>query len=80
MSGPELATEEGVLTYLKTTPFAAEKVTQLVGGTGNYTYRVDLQASYAGRNTVVVKHAKPYVKDARSIPFPIERQVGFIFR
>lgn len=78
MSTPDLATTEGILTYLKTTPFAAEAATQLAGGTGNYTYRVHLQASYAGRNTVVLKHAKPYVKNAQWIPFPIERQVRIL--
>ncbi|KDR85563.1 hypothetical protein GALMADRAFT_234502 [Galerina marginata CBS 339.88] len=71
---PDLATESGLRAYLAKTPFAGADIAPLSGGTANYVYRLRLKERYEGRATLVVKHAKPYVKDWHALAFAIERQ------
>ena len=72
---PDLGTEEGVRTYLARTPFEIANITPLSGGTANYVFRLHLITPYQGRETLVFKHAKPYVKNIQEIAFDVERQV-----
>lgn len=71
----DLSTTAGVQAYLATTQFASSIVTSLTGGSGNFAYRLHLLTPYNGKTTLVLKHARPYVATAASIPFAIERQV-----
>ena len=58
MANEDLATVEGVQSYVAQTCFATSTVTALSGGFGNYTYRLHLLQPYRGRETVVLKHGK----------------------
>ncbi|KAJ7697194.1 kinase-like domain-containing protein [Mycena rosella] len=71
----DLSSAAGVQAYLLTTPFASTTVTPLSGGNSNFAYRLYLSAPYKGHSTLVLKHARPYVALAASIPLAIERQV-----
>ncbi|KAJ7122356.1 kinase-like domain-containing protein [Mycena epipterygia] len=70
----DLTTTAGVQAYLAPTQFASTSVIPLTGGTGNFTYRLQLCTLYEGRATLVLKHARPYVALAVNIPFAVERQ------
>jgi hypothetical protein len=70
----DLTTTEGVSAYLQGTPFSSRETVQITGGSGNFTFRLFLDAPHEGRSTLVLKHAKPYVAQAPSIPFGLERQ------
>ncbi|KAJ7776184.1 kinase-like domain-containing protein [Mycena metata] len=70
----DLSTAAGVKAYLETTGFASSTVTPLTGGTGNFAFRLSLLTPYNGKSTAIVKHARPYVATAASIPLAIERQ------
>ncbi|KZV76388.1 hypothetical protein PENSPDRAFT_623157 [Peniophora sp. CONT] len=70
----DLSDASDLLRCLSSTPFASETATPLTGGIGNYTFRVRLQAPYEERNTLVVKHAKPYLPSNKSFEFPTARQ------
>lgn len=76
MSTLDLATASGIRSHLENTSFASDGVTSLNGGSGNYTYRLHLHAPYNGRQTLVLKHAKPYVAANKEIPFDVKRQVN----
>ncbi|CAL1694015.1 unnamed protein product [Somion occarium] len=71
----DLATIEGVFTYLGNTPFSSDEVTKLAGGLGNYTYRIHLRTPHEGRTSLVLKHAKAHLPNAEWIPFPLDRQM-----
>lgn len=77
----DLTTTEGVLSFLSTTPFAASNVVVVSGGFANFTYRITLLEPYtavgsdASVQTLVLKHAEPYVATIKSLPFGVERQV-----
>ncbi|EIN13841.1 hypothetical protein PUNSTDRAFT_95201 [Punctularia strigosozonata HHB-11173 SS5] len=71
----DLSTADGVLRYLRGTPFSSSRVTPLTGGFGNFTFRLSLDVPFHGSCTVILKHAKPYVALNPSIPFNPERQV-----
>lgn len=75
MSEDDLATEAGIFRYLQSTTFASSKVEQLVGGGGNYVFRIHLREPYQGNSTLVVKHGKPYIPGMRSMAFLLYRQV-----
>ena len=75
----DLATEEGVRAYLAKTPFAIADIDPLSGGSANYVFRLHLLTPYRGHETLVFKHAKPYVKDSQEIAFTVERQVRLIW-
>ncbi|GLB43504.1 putative phosphotransferase enzyme family protein [Lyophyllum shimeji] len=70
----DLTTVAGVHAYIATTPFASSAVTILSGGTGNFAYRIHLDVPFQGQETLVLKHAEPYVKNYRSMPFSLDRQ------
>ncbi|KAK2461532.1 hypothetical protein APHAL10511_005995 [Amanita phalloides] len=73
-AGPDLTTEDGVRDYLKGTIFASRDIATLGGGTGNFAYRAKLDESYSGKTTVIIKHAQPYIKDLKTVPFDLSRQ------
>ena len=75
----DLTTEEGVHAYLAKTPFAIVDITPLSGGRINYVFRLHLLISYRGRETLVFKHAKPYMKESQEIAVSVERQVRLYF-
>jgi len=81
--GYDLTIPQGAHDYLSKTPFACTEVVPLTGGTGNYVFRLQLKNSYKGRDSLVLKHARPYVKNYQLLAFALERQVrdghGFIF-
>ncbi|QRV82168.1 phosphotransferase enzyme family protein [Ceratobasidium sp. AG-Ba] len=57
-----LTTSDGVLAYLKGTPFAANKVQQLAGGHSSFTYRATLETPLpTGETSVILKHAEGYI-------------------
>jgi hypothetical protein len=73
----DLTSIYGVQVYLaRKTSFASHAITRLSGGSANFTYRVHLSAPFAGRSTLVLKHAQPYVKDLPTVAFGLERQVS----
>ncbi len=72
---PDLATADGVRAYLAGTAFAGAEVSPLSGGTANFVYRLTLRAPHDGNATLVLKHAKGYVKDHPGMAFEVERQV-----
>ncbi|PPQ64298.1 hypothetical protein CVT26_002181 [Gymnopilus dilepis] len=74
-SSPDLTTESGVRAYLAKTAFASTDIEPLLGGTANYVYRLVLEREYEGRKTLVLKHAKPYVKSWKELKFAVERQI-----
>ncbi len=71
----DLTTPEGVLAYLATTPFASASAELLSGGTTNFVFRLQLNAPYEGRQTLILKHARPYVARLPDFPLPVSRQV-----
>ena len=77
--GYDLSVPQDVHDYLSKTPFASTEVVPLSGGTANYVYRLYLKNPYEGRDSLVMKHGRPYVKDILSLAFAIERQVSAVF-
>ncbi|KAI0931259.1 hypothetical protein AcW1_001289 [Taiwanofungus camphoratus] len=75
MSKLDLATAEDVLVYVAETQFASKEATPLTGGFGNYAFRLHLHVPFQGHDTVVLKHAKPYIPGLREMEFAVERQV-----
>lgn len=77
--GYDLTEPQDVRGYLSKTPFASTEVVPLSGGSANYVYRLYLKNPYEGRDTLVLKHARPYIKDHLTLAFTTERQVsGFL--
>lgn len=72
----DLGTEEGVRIYLAETEWAGAEVIPLSGGNTNFVFRLRLIAPYRGKETIVLKHAKTYVKTFKSIVLGLERQVS----
>ncbi|KIM55333.1 hypothetical protein SCLCIDRAFT_303145 [Scleroderma citrinum Foug A] len=73
-----LATEAGIQTYLRNTPFTSHTVDQLSGGHINFTYRIHLHVPVDGMSTFILKYTPPYVAssaDVDPMPFPPDRQV-----
>ncbi|KAF5378573.1 hypothetical protein D9615_007124 [Tricholomella constricta] len=70
----DLTSALGVQAYLASTPFASDTVTSISGGTANFAYRIHLMTPFEGQETLVLKHAQPYVKDLSCIPFWLDRQ------
>ena len=63
-------------TYLTGTLFAAsDRIETVSGGSANYVYRIWLDTPFEGRKTLILKHAKPYVREFKQIAFTDERQV-----
>ena len=79
LEGYDLTEPQDVHDYLSKTPFASTKVVPLSGGTANYVYRLYLKNPYEGRDSLVMKHGRPYVKDYLTLAFSTERQVSGIF-
>lgn len=75
----DLTTEAGVEAYLADTPYACTKAEALSGGLGNFVFRLHLREHYDGHQTLVLKHAEPYVKALPNVPFGVSRQVRNIF-
>ena len=72
----DLATVAGVRKYLSDTCFASDHITALLGGFGNFAYRIHLNHPFDGKETFVLKYAAPYVAaSGGTMPFPTERQV-----
>ncbi|KAI9570381.1 kinase-like domain-containing protein [Boletus coccyginus] len=53
--------------------FAARTVEKLSGGLGNFTYRIHLHRAFAGRQTLVLKYAPPYIAGSAG-RFPIDQK------
>ncbi|KAK7058573.1 CTD phosphatase Fcp1 [Paramarasmius palmivorus] len=71
----DLANPSDLQEYLASTPFAAEELEVLTGGTANPAFRVILKTPYEGHKTLVVKHGKPYFTTSQGkYPFALERQ------
>lgn len=76
MAANDLATVAGVQAYIVDTPFDSTiSIWPLSGGYGNYAYRLTLSEPFREQNTVVLKHAKPYVAAFQEMAFSLERQV-----
>ena len=77
--GYDLTEPQDVHDYLSKTPFASTEVVPLSGGTANYVYRLYLKKPYEGRDSLVMKHGRPYIKDFSALAFSTERQAsGFL--
>lgn len=86
----DLTTPEGVKTYLAQTSFQATDVTVMVGGNGNFTYRVTLKEPFSPPSVVperepqppitrvILKHAEPYAATNKNFPLDLKRQVNHI--
>lgn len=72
----DLSLEADVRVYLAKTPFASADIAPLSGGMANYVFRLRLAAPYRGKRTLVLKHAKTFVKNMPEIAFELSRQVG----
>jgi hypothetical protein len=71
----DLTTEAGVEAYLATTRFPCTKAEALPGGISNFVFRLHLRQPHEGKNTLVLKHGKPYMKNRSTVPFDVKRQV-----
>ena len=67
-----------VETYLAGTPFASQSISDLGGGSVNYVYRVHLLSPFENSQTIVLKHAQPFVKLIAGLAWELERQVRAI--
>ena len=75
-SGPlDLTSIPAVVAFLANTPFASKSVTYLPGGTVNFLYRIHLLVPYEGSQTIILKHAQPFVKDWMDTAIEMDRQV-----
>lgn len=74
--GYDLTLPQGVHDYLSKTPFASAEVIPLSGGTANYVYRLWLKIPHEGRDSLVLKHARPYAKNHPTFALWVERQVS----
>ncbi|THH05169.1 hypothetical protein EW145_g4991 [Phellinidium pouzarii] len=71
----ELSDPNDVLTYLADTPFASTRAESLTGGNANFVFRLHLAVPFEGRDqTLVLKHAKPWIPMDKTIKFAVERQ------
>jgi len=73
----DLSTEEGVRAYITGSPWTSTEIMPLSGGNANYIFRLRLATPFRGRETVVLKHAKPYVKSMKDVHLMQERQVRY---
>ncbi|KAF9532105.1 kinase-like domain-containing protein [Crepidotus variabilis] len=64
----------GVREYLRNSPYDCTDIEELSGGTANYVFRLKLIQPFEGRETLVLKHAKPFVKDHKDFAFGLDRQ------
>lgn len=71
----DLSKPDDVLQYLSRTPFASSHVVPLSGGNANYLFRLHLQSSYDGMQTLVLKHGKAWPSGDETFSFSVERQV-----
>lgn len=74
MAEQDLATVKDLLSYLEPTVFASSGAEALTGGFGNYVFRIRLRQPYEDRQTLVVKHGKPYIPGRRTFAFSLDRQ------
>ncbi|KAG2159618.1 kinase-like domain-containing protein [Suillus bovinus] len=75
MADVDLATIAGVRRYLANTRFASHTINALTGGFANFTYRIYLNDLFEGKETLVLKHAAPYVAaSGGTMALPTERQ------
>lgn len=71
----DLSLPADVLAYLAHTPFASTHVEPLSGGNANFVFRLHLARPYAGHATLVLKHAKSWVKWDQNFKLDVKRQV-----
>ncbi|KAG6838016.1 hypothetical protein C0991_002683, partial [Blastosporella zonata] len=71
----DLTTIDGIEAYLAGTIYASHAITVLSGGSANYAYRIHLMKPIDGQETLVLKHAEPYIKDT-TFAFSVDRQVS----
>jgi 5-methylthioribose kinase len=71
----DLTSSEGVLAYVASTPFASALAESLSGGNANFVFRLHLNKPYEGHQTLILKHAQPYVASMPDFPLPLSRQV-----
>ena len=71
----DLSRVEDVQTYLTNTPFASTRIEALSGGNANFVFRLHLATPYEGRSTLVLKHAKAWVKFDKNFALDVQRQV-----
>ncbi|KAG6874398.1 hypothetical protein C0995_015134 [Termitomyces sp. Mi166 len=69
-----LTTVDGVQSYLTGTSYASHTITSLGGGSGNYTYRIHLIEPVDGQETLVLKHAQPFIRST-TMAFSLDRQM-----
>ncbi|PFH50967.1 hypothetical protein AMATHDRAFT_143692 [Amanita thiersii Skay4041] len=73
----DLTIADGVRDYIQGTPFSSHgDIVMLSGGVTNFVYRVKLDEPFRGKATVIIKHAKPYVRSWVELPLELSRQ-GF---
>ena len=71
----DLTNPTGLAAYLANTPYVADDIQVLSGGSSGFTYRVRLKS---GEGSVVVKHALGYAAVRRSLVLSAERMVCLI--
>ncbi|KAH0591248.1 hypothetical protein J132_10648 [Termitomyces sp. J132] len=69
-----LTTVDGIHSYLAGTIYASHTIASLSGGLGNYTYRIRLIKPIDGQETLVLKHAQPFIKNT-TMAFSLDRQM-----
>ncbi|CCL98113.1 uncharacterized protein FIBRA_00107 [Fibroporia radiculosa] len=74
-SSTDLSTATGILTYIADTPFDSDTAVPITGGFGNYVFRLHLRTPLHEQDTVVFKHAKPYVPGWPTMAISLDRQV-----
>lgn len=74
----DLTTSSGIRKYLEGTTFeTAQEPGCLIGGFGNFTYRVNLKAPVISE-TIIVKHAAPFVAAYPDWPLDPARMVSLL--
>ena len=74
----DLTSNDGVTKYLQSTSFAPKQIERLSGGSGNYTWRVELEKPHQGHHSVVFKHAEAHVAQMPTMPFSTDRFVRIL--
>ena len=73
----KLMSAPAVGAFLAGTPFASRSITDLTGGYVNYVYRIHLLTPFEGTQTVILKHAQPFLKSSVDSALEVGRQVNF---
>lgn len=73
------STDIALVTYLASLSISVKDISRLTGGRANHIWRVNIDPTAQATtqlclpDTIIVKHAQPFVASNPSIPFPVDR-------